>query len=214
MDNYILDETGTPVVEPDLITWALWWEKADRTVERTDINETVYVSTVFLGTDHRFGREGKPLLWETLVFGYQRELLYRYTSRERALSGHRHVVRYMRAVIAKEQAEYEAHIVKPVSVASALQKKNRVVILDDVEPLDIPERVLTEEGEALKSSFEQNNEAVWGRSCTCFQGHAPCSWCTDPGNPLNLREDETMWREKTQEEVRLDRMKRKIQLEE
>lgn len=133
MDGYILDKDGNPVKEPDLIAWALWREQADRIIERTNINETVYVSTVFLGTDHRFGRGGKPLLWETLVFGYPRELLYRYTSRERALSGHRHIVRYVRAVLAKEQAEVEAHTAKSVQVASVLRRRTRNIIFDDGE---------------------------------------------------------------------------------
>jgi hypothetical protein len=30
---------------------------------------TIWVSTVFLGIDHRFGGEGPPLLFETMIFG-------------------------------------------------------------------------------------------------------------------------------------------------
>jgi cobaltochelatase CobS len=49
----------------------------------------------------------------------------------------------------------------------------------------------------LKEEFESR----YGDSgCTCFQ-NAPCSYCTHPGNPLNLEEDEDAW-----EEERLDNM--------
>ncbi|MCK5605070.1 hypothetical protein KAR91_24485 [Candidatus Pacearchaeota archaeon] len=81
MANYILDG-HTPVKEPDLLKWAEWFEKANRTVKRSRIevsitNERVgvskklgfiEVSTVFLGIDHSF-TGGKPLLFETMVFG-------------------------------------------------------------------------------------------------------------------------------------------------
>lgn len=63
--HYIL-EGHTPVVEPDLLTWARWLESADRRVALTE-HEFFRVSTVFLGLDHQFGR-GPPLLFETMVF--------------------------------------------------------------------------------------------------------------------------------------------------
>ena len=56
----------TPVVEPDLLKWARWFETADRIVAQTHIG-TRTVSTVFLGLDHQFGK-GPPLLFETMVF--------------------------------------------------------------------------------------------------------------------------------------------------
>lgn len=65
--KYILNDDGSPQLEPDLIKWATWFETANRRVSETMIGE-VRVSTVFLGLDHRFG-EGAPLLWETMVFG-------------------------------------------------------------------------------------------------------------------------------------------------
>ena len=52
------------------------------------------VSTVFLGLDHRFGAQGPPILFETMVFGggnfdqYQE----RYCTREEALAGHRRIL--------------------------------------------------------------------------------------------------------------------------
>lgn len=63
-DKYILD--GQTPVKADLMTWARWFETADRHVDRTEIGEHL-VSTVFLGLDHQFG-DGPPLLFETMVF--------------------------------------------------------------------------------------------------------------------------------------------------
>ncbi len=57
----------TPVIEPDLMTWARWFETADRVVMRTEIPGGV-ISTVFLGLDHNFRDVGPPLLFETMIF--------------------------------------------------------------------------------------------------------------------------------------------------
>ena len=65
-DNYVLDGT-TPKLEPDLMTWAQWFESADRKVARSEVGKTK-ISTVFLGLDHSFG-EGPPMLFETMIFG-------------------------------------------------------------------------------------------------------------------------------------------------
>ncbi len=65
--NYILDGK-TPVVEPDLMKWARWFEKSrsERRVGK-DMVGPFRVSTVFLGLDHGYG-DGPPLLFETMVF--------------------------------------------------------------------------------------------------------------------------------------------------
>lgn len=64
-DKYILN--GHEAMPADLMTWAKWYETADRHVARTE-REDVCVSTVFLGIDHRFG-DGPPLIFETMIFG-------------------------------------------------------------------------------------------------------------------------------------------------
>ncbi len=56
----------TPVLEPDLLTWAEWLETADRRVAMTGVPGGA-VSTVFLGLDHNFFG-GPPVLFETMVF--------------------------------------------------------------------------------------------------------------------------------------------------
>jgi len=55
------------VPETDLLKWAVWFEASNRIVARTKIGDYV-VSTVFLGMNHRFFGEGKPLLFETLAW--------------------------------------------------------------------------------------------------------------------------------------------------
>jgi hypothetical protein len=54
--------------EPDLIKWAQLFQKADRKV-RHDIIQGASISTVFLGIDHAFHGQEKPVLFETMVFG-------------------------------------------------------------------------------------------------------------------------------------------------
>ena len=65
--NYILNAAGEPVAESDLIKWGKWFETGDRRVKRETIGDCE-VSTVFLGLDYRFGGDGGPILWETMIF--------------------------------------------------------------------------------------------------------------------------------------------------
>ena len=89
MGNYILNDDGEPVAEPDVIKWAHWFETAERHVGKTQFGD-VLVSTVFLGTDHNFGEPGPPILWETMIFGlpYEPEYQERYATRKEAEAGH------------------------------------------------------------------------------------------------------------------------------
>jgi len=48
--------------------WAKWFEKTDRHAGLDRIGDSK-ISTVFLGIDHNFFKEGPPILWETMVFG-------------------------------------------------------------------------------------------------------------------------------------------------
>lgn len=67
LTRYILDG-HTPVKCPDLKEWAEWYETADRQVSMTG-NDNIWVSTIFLGLNHRFISEGPPILFETIIFG-------------------------------------------------------------------------------------------------------------------------------------------------
>lgn len=87
MKKYILNGE-VPVPEEDAIKWAIWFESANRIVNRTEIDSDEEVSTVFLGLDHQFV-DGPPLLFQTTVFGgkLDREQA-RYSTWEQAVSGH------------------------------------------------------------------------------------------------------------------------------
>ena len=87
MTNYMLID-GKIVAEPDIIKWAQWFETAQRVVARDEVGD-VLVSTVFLGIDHGFTRQGPPILWETMIFGGPHDQYQdRYCTQEEALAGH------------------------------------------------------------------------------------------------------------------------------
>jgi hypothetical protein len=94
---YILKD-GEPVLEPDLMTWAKWYENHEaRRVALTQIGD-VKVSTVFLGIDHAFG-EGAPVLFETMIFGGEHdEYTNRYCTLEEAMIGHERAVAMVKPV--------------------------------------------------------------------------------------------------------------------
>jgi hypothetical protein len=95
--KYVLDEHGNPKVEPDLIKWGTWFERADRHVGQTLVGDTK-VSTVFLGLDHNFSNSGPPVLWETMVFGGPLDMEQKRCSgsREQAEAMHLNMVQYVK----------------------------------------------------------------------------------------------------------------------
>lgn len=107
LDNYILDG-HIPVIEPDLLKWAMWYETAERHVGHDDIGEFT-VSTVFLGLDHQHW-EGPPILFETMIFqgppdenGYRKDVgQQRYSTWEQAETGHQKVVDKIRGEVQGE----------------------------------------------------------------------------------------------------------------
>lgn len=64
--HYILE--GKSTRQTDFLTWAMWYERADRTVARTEI-DNIIVSTVFFGLDFSLGGENVPMLFETMILG-------------------------------------------------------------------------------------------------------------------------------------------------
>lgn len=102
-DKYVLRD-GVPVLEPEILAWATWFENANdqRRVALTDEGDDLVVSTVFLGIDHAFG-DRPPLLYETLVRG--RVLtgeMERYATRAEAEAGHEAMVARVRAAMADD----------------------------------------------------------------------------------------------------------------
>jgi hypothetical protein len=100
--HYILNDDGS-VEEVDLITWAEWLEyPSNRIVGYTQITSQIWVSTVFIGLDHRFTGwpPGPPILFETMIFGGPlNQYQWRYSSHDDAISGHAAAVKRARAAI-------------------------------------------------------------------------------------------------------------------
>ena len=95
--NYILDDKGNPVPEGDTLKWGRWFEKARGKGQLVVKQETIgksWVSTVFLGLDHNWGK-GPPILWETMVFrhGGSEEMDRCSGSREQAEAMHERMVK-------------------------------------------------------------------------------------------------------------------------
>ncbi len=85
--KYIL-KGKKPVKIDDVEKWAEWVETAERQVAKGTYGKVV-ISTVFLGLDHNFGFGGKPLLFETMIFGGKHnEYQKRYSTWEEAEKGH------------------------------------------------------------------------------------------------------------------------------
>lgn len=97
LGRYILDG-HRPVPCENLLRWARWLQTADRIVARTKIGPLL-VSTVFLGLDHDLlGRNGLPLVFETMIFGtdaagdFVESFCERYSTWGGAERGHRAAV--------------------------------------------------------------------------------------------------------------------------
>ena len=112
--KYILDDDLKPV-PATLMEWAHWFQTADRHVAATHVGPW-WVSTVFLGINHRFGQDGPPLLFETMVFrdvpdtskfgdgqGWSDDGdMDRYSTWDEALAGHERMVAKYKIMEGKE----------------------------------------------------------------------------------------------------------------
>jgi hypothetical protein len=99
---YKLDKDNNPIVCQDHAEYFAWHQSLPKEtatgvgvqLARTGITIGVSVSTVFLGTDHAIS--GRPVLWETMIFGGDRnEECHRYTSHSEAIAGHNSIVNEM-----------------------------------------------------------------------------------------------------------------------
>lgn len=68
--HFLLDDSGN-VVPASLFEWCFWYEKSRQRVIQQDYVEDCKCSTVFTGLDmgYRLLPGGKPLVFETMVFG-------------------------------------------------------------------------------------------------------------------------------------------------
>jgi len=107
-EHYILDENKN-AVPCGLLEWAAFFENnANRRVAE-DRFDGVYVSTVFLGLNHRFGY-GEPLIFETMIFTEGEGILddeyqERCSTWAEALEMHAAAVRFARRRLKAKQAE-------------------------------------------------------------------------------------------------------------
>lgn len=99
-DLYILDG-HTPVPCDDFRVWGDWYRTADRHVGNTTIGG-LQVSTVFLGSNHQWGC-GPPVLFETMVFGGDDEMMDRYSTWDEAQAGHDATVAAVTALLAQAE---------------------------------------------------------------------------------------------------------------
>lgn len=99
---YILDDDNH-IVKVDVMTWGKWFENNRRRIGYTEITSEIQVSTVFLGIDHRFGGDGPPVLFETMIFGGPlNDEQWRYSSYDDAEAGHAVAVKKARAAIGQK----------------------------------------------------------------------------------------------------------------
>lgn len=97
--NYVLNDAGEAVPEPDIEKWSAWATQAygpsddrehmPRRVAISKIGDWE-ISTVFLAFDHGWSADGPPILWELMTFGPPPwdEYQERFSSRADALAGH------------------------------------------------------------------------------------------------------------------------------
>jgi hypothetical protein len=83
----------TPVVAHNINEWGKFCNDINNRRVAYHKNKEYSISTVFLGLEHGF-RNGKPILWETLIYDYRikdsefNEFLYRYTTWNQAVLHH------------------------------------------------------------------------------------------------------------------------------
>jgi len=89
--TYIL-ENRVPRVCRTYDDMAMSWYDGRRHV-RSNYVEGVHLSTVFLPIDHKFFRDGPPVVFETMIFGGDEDgYQMRYTNWDAAVLGHREVL--------------------------------------------------------------------------------------------------------------------------
>jgi len=92
-------KTGVMFRGTDLFEWAMWLGRTDNHVGYEEVSGFI-VSTVFMGIDHSFFGQGKPIWFETMVFRQMdnKRMLgrlidqWRYATLEEARAGHAEAV--------------------------------------------------------------------------------------------------------------------------
>lgn len=110
MKYYVLIERRVVAID-DILQWGKWFELS-RVDGSSRVAETTvgdyWVSTVFLGLDHRFTGNGPPIVFETICFSQKGdhasdEMMQRYCTFEEAERGHNALVEMLRVLEADAQ---------------------------------------------------------------------------------------------------------------
>lgn len=116
--KFVIMDENDRVKIVTLREWAKWMgeHRNERTIGRDEVDGYT-VSTIFLGLDHQRLPDGRPLYWETMVFGppsgsrdlsgNPRELgddIYqdRYSTAKEARAGHAKAVEWLKAKLKEE----------------------------------------------------------------------------------------------------------------
>lgn len=101
IQHWILGSDHKPI-EVDLMTWGQWFGNIDNRRVAEDVGPGWRLSSVFLGLDHGWGRAGRPILFETMLFGDDKYRDYhgecqRYATWDECLDAHNEWVERLRA---------------------------------------------------------------------------------------------------------------------
>ena len=96
MKAYLLDENNVPY-EVSLEDYAKGITPDIKRVALDYVDNSIKISTVFLGWDHSFLDESAPILFETMVFGGEyNDFQRRYSTYNEALLGHHEAVKMVK----------------------------------------------------------------------------------------------------------------------
>jgi hypothetical protein len=105
---YVLDENHKPIPIKSHYEFFDWKgnNKDSILVRQEYVNDHVFISTAFIGLDHRRLLSEKPLLWETCVFSaiypeLEDSCFNRYSSYEQAVTGHTHAISHVKIYLLK-----------------------------------------------------------------------------------------------------------------
>jgi hypothetical protein len=93
-----MDKEGNPI---DALTWGRLHEDESYMRIGSDslLGNSIWVSTVWLGINHNFSRQGPPILFETMVFAKHGMMIdlycQRYSTEDEAKEGHAFTVMVM-----------------------------------------------------------------------------------------------------------------------
>lgn len=104
MKSYLLDENNVPY-EVTMEEYSKRIHDIKR-VALDYVNDSIKISTVFLGWDHSFLDESEPILFETMIFGGEYDdFQRRYTTYNEALQGHNEAVEMVKQSLTPKTTE-------------------------------------------------------------------------------------------------------------